>query len=65
MELPIVLLIIVASLLCVLLSIACCVVRCFRPQNAAGSVWFDNTEGKRRLVKGAFESGDGLTKPSA
>jgi hypothetical protein len=51
---PIVLLIILGAVLVLLLSISCCAVRCFRPQNSRGPDWFVRRDGKQQLVKAPF-----------
>lgn len=35
-------------------GIACCTVRCFRPQNTKGSAWKVDEEGNKRTVNAPF-----------
>ena len=55
MELFVVLTIIVASLVALLSCTACCVVRCFRPENSRGALWYPDADGKPQRVVGVFE----------
>lgn len=40
--------------------VACCVVRCFRPESTRGAEWLPNKDGKEQLVKGVGGSGSWL-----
>ena len=58
MELFIVLAVISTSLVLLLTCTACCVVRCFRPQNSKGPAWFPDAEGNPQRVVGLFDERD-------
>ena len=45
----------VASVILVIIGgIACCTVRCFRPQNSRGAAWHVNENGEKQIVKAPF-----------
>jgi hypothetical protein len=54
-QLSIVLLALALGVAVMLCTVTCCAVRCFRPENSNGALWFPDREGKERLVKGLFE----------
>lgn len=54
-----VLIIIGVSVALMLTSVACCAVRCYRPENSKGPAWFPNKEGKETIVRGAYQKPDG------
>jgi len=60
-----VLLIIFASIATLLSFVACCVVRCFRPDGERGPQWYPTKEGKTQLVKGVFRSDRALEETSS
>lgn len=47
-----------ASVLLMILCVACCAARCFRPQQSKGSAWYPNKEGKETYARGLFEGDD-------
>ena len=51
--------IIAASVVLMLVLVACCAVRCFRPENAKGPSWYPTKDGKETYVRGAFQKDDG------
>ena len=51
--------IIAASVVLMLGTVACCAVRCFRPENSKGPAWFPNKDGQETYVRGAFQKDDG------
>lgn len=55
LELALVLTIIAAALVALFSCVGCCVVRCFRPENSRGSLWFPDEEGKPQRVVGVWE----------
>lgn len=55
MELFIVLTVITLSLILLFLCTGCCVVRCFRPENSRGPLWFSDADGKPQRVVGLWE----------
>ena len=48
-----------ASVALMLFSVACCAVRCFRPENSKGSSWFPSKDGKEQYARGLFQESDG------
>lgn len=48
-----------ASVVLMLMCVACCSVRCFRPENSKGSAWFPSRNGRETFVRGAFQESDG------
>jgi hypothetical protein len=54
-----VLTIIGVSVSLMLTFVACCSVRCFRPENEKGPAWFPSKEGKEQFARGLFQEPDG------
>jgi hypothetical protein len=65
LELWAVLLIIFSTIAALLSFVACCVVRCFRPDGERGPQWYPTKEGKTQLVKGVFRSDRPLEEPTS
>ena len=55
MELMLVLAIITLALVALFCCVGFCVVRCFRPENSRGPLWFPTAEGKPQRVVGVWE----------
>ena len=63
-ELALVLSIIAGALVALFCCVGSCVVRCFRPENSRGPLWFPTADGKPQRVVGLWEKRDDTEKRS-